>query len=499
MSGELNQVFLNLIVKCRNTPSGRRSGQGCLHRAKSRFSTAATDQAGLASSITDRTAAASRQRTWIKVFDPFFTTKPVGLGTGPRVARDSHASIRNGEAPAAGIEVHTGAIGSGYHPLRFTCPYTADTSTAEGVVEKAHSILWTTSSSPRRACEMRLHRMKHESGTWCFVVSGEAASDRGGKMQETTPTTSLSPTCTLPAMERRPGCWQIVNGALAGKRSAIIIVGFCRGPGMRPYGWIPLCPSVPEQNPGQPQQLENVIDRCLLLHDLLNQTGICAHWSGRHPLRCPPCLESIRLCRVIVSDENVTLGAGVPRRTRGPRNSRPWRRALVCRSSILRSFRLARAHFSSVEQARGGYLGIPGRSATWRLSVGESFPRWPGREPAAGIDLEKTGRKQRACRHRRGQTRSYTRRRDWRMTPCSPALPCYMTFGYWVAGTGSGPQDLGARHTDGRIRGPYPCVPGGDRAVIRRINKPKIRRLPARDLGVTSSGRGRPWRINHQA
>jgi DNA-binding NtrC family response regulator len=48
--------------------------------------------------------------------------------------------------------------------------------------------------------------------------------------------------------------------------------------------------------PGQPRQVEDVIDRCLLLHELLSHPG-CARWSDAFA-RFRPCRPSIRSCRV---------------------------------------------------------------------------------------------------------------------------------------------------------------------------------------------------------
>ena len=57
--------------------------------------------------------------------------------------------------------------------------------------------------------------------------------------------------------------------------------------------------------PCQPQQLENVIERCLLLHDLLNQPHLRAI-VGR--IRKLPSLPTVYVAlQSIVSDENVTL------------------------------------------------------------------------------------------------------------------------------------------------------------------------------------------------
>jgi PAS domain S-box-containing protein len=79
--GELNQVFLNLIVNAAHTirESGKEPATGRI--------TIATTVAGAAVviSIADNGCGISADNIE-KIFDPFFTTKPVGMGTGQGLA-----------------------------------------------------------------------------------------------------------------------------------------------------------------------------------------------------------------------------------------------------------------------------------------------------------------------------------------------------------------------------------------------------------------------------
>jgi two-component system NtrC family sensor kinase len=79
--GELNQVFLNLIVNAAHTirESGKDPATGRI--------TIATAVAGAAVviSIADNGCGISSDNIE-KIFDPFFTTKPVGMGTGQGLA-----------------------------------------------------------------------------------------------------------------------------------------------------------------------------------------------------------------------------------------------------------------------------------------------------------------------------------------------------------------------------------------------------------------------------
>jgi PAS domain S-box-containing protein len=79
--GELNQVFLNLIVNAAHAlvEAGKDASTGCI----TIVTAAAGDQVTI--SIEDN-GCGIPQENLDKVFDPFFTTKPVGLGTGQGLA-----------------------------------------------------------------------------------------------------------------------------------------------------------------------------------------------------------------------------------------------------------------------------------------------------------------------------------------------------------------------------------------------------------------------------
>jgi putative nucleotidyltransferase with HDIG domain len=129
--------------------------------------------------------------------------------------------------------------------------------------------------------------------------------------------------------------------------------------------------------PCQPQQLENVIDRCLFLHELLNQPGLrCL--VGR--IRGLPTLPRIYTAlQGIVKDDSVTL-AGVAKLV-GSDSALAARVLQMVNSAF---FRLAR-RISNIEQAVS-YLGFQS-IRNLAMSV-EIFSRWPGKN-AAGLDLEK--------------------------------------------------------------------------------------------------------------
>jgi two-component system NtrC family sensor kinase len=79
--GELNQVFLNLIVNASHAiaESGKDATAGRI------FITTAASGADVTVSIADNGCGIS-EKNLEKVFDPFFTTKPVGKGTGQGLA-----------------------------------------------------------------------------------------------------------------------------------------------------------------------------------------------------------------------------------------------------------------------------------------------------------------------------------------------------------------------------------------------------------------------------
>jgi PAS domain S-box-containing protein len=102
--GELNQVFLNLIVNAAHAVAT--SGQDASTGQITIVTTAADQQVCV--SITDNGCGIPAENL-DEVFDPFFTTKPVGLGTGQglAIARSIVTEKHGGR-----IEVHS-AIGSG--------------------------------------------------------------------------------------------------------------------------------------------------------------------------------------------------------------------------------------------------------------------------------------------------------------------------------------------------------------------------------------------------
>ncbi|HKT72194.1 MAG TPA: response regulator [Steroidobacteraceae bacterium] len=129
--------------------------------------------------------------------------------------------------------------------------------------------------------------------------------------------------------------------------------------------------------PCQPQQLENVIDRCLLLHELLSQPGLRT-LVGR--IRRLPTLPRIYTAlQGIVQDENVTL-ADVAKLV----SADPALAARVLQMVNSAFFRLARS-ISNIEQAVS-YLGF---QAIRNLAMSvEIFTKWPGGH-CRGLDLAK--------------------------------------------------------------------------------------------------------------
>jgi len=129
--------------------------------------------------------------------------------------------------------------------------------------------------------------------------------------------------------------------------------------------------------PCQPQQLENVIDRCLLLHELLSQPGLRS-LVGR--IRALPTLPRIySALQSIVKNDRVTLAEVA--KIVGSDSALAARVLQIVNSAF---FRLAR-RISSIEQAVS-YLGFQS-IRNLAMSV-EIFARWPGKA-CAGLDLEK--------------------------------------------------------------------------------------------------------------
>ncbi|MFL6604880.1 MAG: response regulator [Steroidobacteraceae bacterium] len=128
--------------------------------------------------------------------------------------------------------------------------------------------------------------------------------------------------------------------------------------------------------PCQPQQLENVIDRCLLLHELLNQPGLRS-LVGR--IRALPTLPRIYTAlQSIVRDDSVTL-ADVAKLV-GSDAALAARVLQIVNSAF---FRLAR-RISNIEQAVS-YLGFQSiRNLAMSIEI---FSRWPA-NACAGVDLE---------------------------------------------------------------------------------------------------------------
>ena len=102
--GELNQVFLNLIVNAAHAiaESGKDAQSGCI-------SIATAAAGGTVEISIEDNGCGIPQENLEKVFDPFFTTKPVGRGTGQglAIARSIIAEKHGGA-----IEVHS-VVGQG--------------------------------------------------------------------------------------------------------------------------------------------------------------------------------------------------------------------------------------------------------------------------------------------------------------------------------------------------------------------------------------------------
>ncbi|MBV8397692.1 MAG: HDOD domain-containing protein [Acetobacteraceae bacterium] len=213
----------------------------------------------------------------------------------------------------------------------------------------------------------RLHKL-HTKWSMMFVDSGAAAVER---MQES-PYDVIVSDMRMPGMDgarlleivsgRWPQTIRVVLSGYAELQQTIRLVPFA-------HQYL--------SKPCQPQQLENVIDRCLLLHDLLNQPGLRS-LVGR--IRALPTLPRIYTAlQGIVKDDNVTL-ADVAKLVAAD-SALAARVLQIVNSSF---FRLAR-RISNIEQAVS-YLGFQS-IRNLAMSV-EIFSRWAGRKSAAP-DLEK--------------------------------------------------------------------------------------------------------------
>jgi len=213
----------------------------------------------------------------------------------------------------------------------------------------------------------RLHRLQSK---WemKFVGSGAIAIE---KMQES-PYDVIVTDMRMPAMDgaklleivsqRWPVTVRVVLSGYAELQQTIRLVPFA-------HQYL--------SKPCQPQQLENVIDRCLLLHELLNQPGLRS-LVGR--IRALPTLPRIYTAlQNIVKDDNMTL-ADVAKLV-GSDSALAARVLQIVNSAF---FRLAR-RISNIEQAVS-YLGFQS-IRNLAMSV-EIFSRWPGKT-SAGLDLEK--------------------------------------------------------------------------------------------------------------
>jgi len=213
----------------------------------------------------------------------------------------------------------------------------------------------------------RLHKL-HTKWSMAFVDSGQAAIER---MQER-PYDVIVSDMHMPGMDGAK-LLEIVSGRWP-QTVRIVLSGYAEL-----QQTIRLMPFAHQylSKPCQPQQLENVIDRCLLLHDLLNQPALRS-LVGR--IRALPTLPRIYTAlQGIVKDENVTL-AEVAKLV-GADSALAARVLQIVNSAF---FRLAR-RISNIEQAVS-YLGFQS-IRNLAMSV-EIFSRWPGK--ASGIlDLEK--------------------------------------------------------------------------------------------------------------
>jgi HD-like signal output (HDOD) protein len=178
--------------------------------------------------------------------------------------------------------------------------------------------------------------------------------------------------------------------------------------------------------PCEPTQLETVVDRCLLLHDVLNEPRLRA-LVGR--LRRLPMLPRIySALQAVIKDENATIAQAADVVSADP--------ALAARVLQLVNsafFRLAR-RISNIEQAVS-YLGF--QAIRNLATTAEIFSQWRGGS-CAGLDLERLQRHGQAVAAATGALTAGTPIAD-------DALLAGLLhdIGYWVLAQEC-PQDLSA-------------------------------------------------------
>ncbi len=109
LPGEINQVFLNLIMNASQAIAEAAKGNGAQHKGTITITTRTLDQYARIS-ITD-TGCGIPENIRSRIFDPFFTTKDVGKGTGQGLAI-SHSVVvdKHGGTITVDSEVGRGAV-----------------------------------------------------------------------------------------------------------------------------------------------------------------------------------------------------------------------------------------------------------------------------------------------------------------------------------------------------------------------------------------------------
>jgi HD-like signal output (HDOD) protein/ActR/RegA family two-component response regulator len=212
----------------------------------------------------------------------------------------------------------------------------------------------------------RLHRL-HTKWDMAFVGSGSLAIER---MQQQ-PCDVIVTDMRMPGMDGRT-LLEIVNEQWP-ETIRIVLSGYSQTEQIMRL--VPLAHQYLSK-PCQPQQLESVIDRCLLLHDLLSEPRLRS-LVGR--IRALPSLPRIySALQGIVNDERMTV-ADVAALVRA--DSALAARVLQIVNSAF--FRLAR-RITNIEQAVS-HLGFQAiRNLAMSVDV---FSRWPKRT-AVALDLE---------------------------------------------------------------------------------------------------------------